>query len=141
VEVYWAVHEDENNPGKLPKSWRVLYRDADNWKEVNAPSGYPIELDRPSQATFASVTTSGLRLEVQSQEGATAGLFEWGLNGDGRQVSPIHDLQAQESFQLQDNALVWTISLKNMSGAELEIGDLGLPLLFNTQADGDEVKS
>lgn len=26
VEVYWAVHEDDNNPGKVPKSWRVFYR-------------------------------------------------------------------------------------------------------------------
>ena len=141
VEVYWAVHEDDNNPGKVPKSWRVLYREGEDWKEVNTPSDYPVAADQINQASFAPVTTSALRLEVQLREGATAGLFEWSLNGEGRQVSPIRDLQAQENFQLQDNALVWTISLKNMTSAELEVGDLGLPLPFNTQYVWDKTET
>ena len=141
VEVYWAVHEDANNPGKVPKSWRVLYREEEDWKEVNTPSDYPVAADQINQTSFAPVTTSALRLEVQLREGATAGLFEWSLNGEGRQVSPIHDLQAQENFQLQDNALVWTIALKNMTSAELEVGDLGLPLPFNTQYVWDKTET
>ena len=141
VEVYWAVQEDDSNPAKLPKGWHVLCRDGENWKEVSSPSGYPIAADQMNQASFAPVTTSALRLEVQLQEGATAGLFEWTLNGEGRTVSPIHDLQAQENFQLQDHALVWTISLKNVSGSALEIGDLGLPLPFNTQYVWDKTET
>jgi len=141
VEVYWAVHEDDNNPDKLPKSWRVLYREAENWKEVSSPTAYPSEIDKMNQASFASITTSALRLEVQLQEGATAGLFEWGLNGEGRRVSPIHDLRAQENFRLESNALVWTISLKNMRETALEVGDLGLPLPFNTQYVWDKTET
>jgi len=141
VEVYWAVLEDPNNPGKLPKSWCVLYRDGENWREVNSPSGYPVEADRMNQAAFAPVTTSALRLEVQLQEGATAGLFELAVNGEGRQVIPIHDLQAQENFRLEDKALVWTISLKNMTSTELEVGDLALPLPFNTQYVWDKTET
>ena len=141
VQVYWAVHEDDNNPGKVPKSWRVLYRDGDNWKEVNSPSLYGVAADQVNEVAFSPVTTSALRLEVQLQDGATAGLFEWGLNGEGRKVSPIHDLQAQESFRLQDNRLVWTISLKNMTGGELEVGDLALPLQFNTQYVWDKTET
>lgn len=141
VEVYWAIDEDDNHPVKLPKSWRILYCDSENWKEVNSPMGYPIEADKLNQASFGPVTTSALRLEVRLQEGATAGLFEWSFNGEGRTVSPIHDLQAQENFQLQDNALVWTISLKNMSGSELEVGDLGLPLPFNTRYVWDKTET
>lgn len=141
VEVYWAVYEHEDNPDKLPKSWRVVYRDGESWKEVNSPAGYPIEVDKMNQVSFAPVTTSALRLEVQLQEGATAGLFHWGVNGEGRKVSPVHDLQAQENFRLQDNALAWTISLKNMTGTALEIGDLGLPLPFNTQYEWDKTET
>lgn len=141
VEVYWVVHEDDNNPGKVPKSWRVLYREGEDWKEVNTTSDYSVAADQINQASFAPVTTSALRLEVQLREGATAGLFEWSLNGEGRRVSPIRDLQAQENFQLQDNALVWTISLKNMTSAELEVGDLGLPLPFNTQYVWDKTET
>lgn len=141
AEVYWAVHEDADNPGKLPKSWRVVYRDGDNWEEVRSTSGYPLKTDEINEAAFAPVTTSALRLEVQLQEGATAGLFEWGVNGESRKVSTIPDLQAQESFQLQDSALLWTISLKNLSATELEIGDLALPLPFNTQYVWDKTET
>src|SRR5580704_17050748 len=30
AEVYWALEENPDEPIKLPKSWRVLYRDGDN---------------------------------------------------------------------------------------------------------------
>jgi hypothetical protein len=35
--------------------------------------------------------------------------------------------------------MVWTITLRNLSGQPLEIGDLGLPLPFNTQYNADKV--
>jgi hypothetical protein len=141
VQVYWALHDDDTNPGKLPKSWRLLYRDGDDWKEVISPSGYPLAPDQINQVDFHPVTTPALRIEVQLEDGATAGLFKWGLNGEGRKVAPIKDLQATETFQLQANALVWTISLKNASTRELEIGDLALPIQFNTQYVWDKTET
>jgi Family of unknown function (DUF5695)/F5/8 type C domain len=141
VQVYWATHDDDTNPGKLPKSWRLLYRDGDDWKEVISPGGYPATADQLTSIDFNAVTTSALRIEAQLQDGATAGLFKWGLNGEGRKVAPIHDLQATESFHLQDNSLVWTISLKNMSTRDLEIGDLALPIQFNTQYVWDKTET
>jgi hypothetical protein len=141
VQVYWALHDDDANPGKLPKSWRVLYRDGDDWKEVTSPGGYPVTADQLTSTDFHPVTTSALRIEVQLQEGATAGLFKWGLNSEGRNVNPIADLQATENFRLQDNALVWTIALKNASTRELEIGDLALPIQFNTQYVWDKTET
>src|SRR5262249_10212981 len=45
------------------------------------------------------------------------------------------------SFRLQDYALLWTISLKNMIGRELEIGDLALQLPFNTQYVWDKTET
>ncbi len=68
-------------------------------------------------------------------------MFLWGLNGEGREVAPIHDLHASESFHLQKNALIWTISLKNESMRELEIGDLALPIQFNTQYVWDKTET
>jgi hypothetical protein len=141
VQVYWALHDDDANPSKLPKSWRLLYRDGNDWKEVTSPGGYPVATDQPTGIDFNPVTTNAMRLEVQLQDGATAGLFKWGLNGEGRKVSPINDLQAIESFHLQDNALLWTISLKNSSARELEIGDLALPIQFNTQYVWDKTET
>jgi hypothetical protein len=141
VQVYWATHDDDANPGKLPKSWRVLYRDGNDWKEVTSAGGYPVAADQLTSIDFAPATSSALRIEVQLQEGATAGLFKWGINGEGRKVTPIDDLQATESFRLEDNALVWTISLKNSSTHELEIGDLALPIQFNTQYVWDKTET
>src|SRR5437870_737252 len=45
VQVYWAVQDDENNPCKVPKSWRVLYLEGADWKEVNSPSSYGVAAD------------------------------------------------------------------------------------------------
>jgi hypothetical protein len=141
IQVYWAIHEDENYPGKLPKSWRLLYRDGENWKEVNPANGYPLAADQMNEVQFPPVTTSALRIEVQLKEGATAGIFRWGINGEGRRVAPIEDLLARETFRLQGHALRWTVSLKNSSPHELEIGDLGLLLPFNTQYVWDKTET
>jgi hypothetical protein len=141
IQVYWALHDDDANPGKLPKSWRLLYRDGNDWKEVTSPAGYPVTADQLTDIDFNPVTTNAMRLEVQLQDAATAGLFKWGLNGEGRKVSQINDLQASENFQLRDDALVWTISLKNTTPRELEIGDLALPIQFNTQYVWDKTET
>jgi hypothetical protein len=141
VQVYWATHDDDASPGKLPKSWRLLYRDGEDWKEVTSLGGYPVAADQLTSIDFHPISTSALRIEAQLQDGATAGLFKWGINGEGRKVTPINDLQASESFRLEDNALVWTISLKNSSTHELEIGDLALPIQFNTQYVWDKTET
>src|SRR5256885_1066343 len=122
IQIYWALHEEERNPGKLPQSWRLLYRDGENWKEVSPSHGYPLSADQLNDFDFAPVTTSALRIEVQLQKGATAGLYRWGINGESRKVAPINDLQASETFRLQNDALPWTISMKNStaSGEELK---------------------
>lgn len=141
AEVYWAEQDDANNPCKLPKTWRVLYRDGDSWKEVSPTTAYPVVADQESSVKFAPVTTSALRIEVQLQDNATAGIFEWRINDESKKVSPIQGLQAAEKFQLDNNALVWTIALRNDTDQEIEIGDLGLPLKFNTQYVWDKTET
>lgn len=140
-QVYWAIRDDNANPVKLPKSWRVLYRDGENWKEVNAPRGYTTTPDQINSVDCDPVTTPALRLEVQLQDDAAAGLFTWGLNGEGRKVAPLRDFQTSETFQLQGDALLWTISLKNTSSRELEIGDLAPSFPFNTQYVWDKTET
>ncbi|MEO7719567.1 MAG: DUF5695 domain-containing protein [Capsulimonas sp.] len=50
---------------------------------------------------------------------------------------PVNDLKATEQFRLVGDALIWTISLRNATDRKLEIGDLGLPLPFNTHYGAD----
>jgi hypothetical protein len=79
-EVYWFDETPSKGDVRKPKSWRVVYRSGEEWKPVENPSGYGLELDRFNVVTFKPVKTSALRLEVQCQnEGGrfAMGIYEW----------------------------------------------------------------
>jgi hypothetical protein len=57
--------------------WRLLYKDGPTWKPVEAASGYGTKPDQFNRATFRSVQTHGLRLEVQLQPGRSGGILQW----------------------------------------------------------------
>ena len=64
VEVYW---KDDKQVCVLPASWRLLYREGNEWKPVEAPGAYPVEKDRFNRVSFQPIRTSGLRLDIQLQ--------------------------------------------------------------------------
>jgi len=76
VEVYWF---DDTGRGevRVPQSWRVLYKDGDEWKPVENTGPYDVEKDRYNKSSFKPVTTAGLRLEIIMQPNWSAGLHEW----------------------------------------------------------------
>jgi hypothetical protein len=76
VEVYWV---DDSGTGEVrpPASWRVLYREGDEWKPVDTRARYAVELDRFNRVDFSPVTTAALRLEVTLQPQWSAGIQEW----------------------------------------------------------------
>jgi hypothetical protein len=76
VDVYWF---DDTGRGqvRVPKSWRLLYRDGNEWKPLDTRDRYGVEKDRYNRVTFAPITTSGLRLEVIAQPERSVGIQEW----------------------------------------------------------------
>ena len=76
VEVYWF---DDTGHGecRVPLSWRVLYKDGDQWKPVESRGAYGVEKDRYNKVFFKPVTTTELRLEVTFQPNWSAGIQEW----------------------------------------------------------------
>jgi DUF1680 family protein len=78
TELYWF---DDTGTGqcRVPASWRLLYRDGDAWKPVEAAAAFGVEKDRFNKLTFKPVTTNGLRLEVTLQPEWSAGIQEWKL--------------------------------------------------------------
>ncbi|HWQ36030.1 MAG TPA: glycoside hydrolase family 127 protein [Blastocatellia bacterium] len=76
VQVYWF---DDTGHGevRVPQAWRVLYKDGDEWKPVEAVDAYGVAKDQYNKVGFKPVTTSGLRLEVTMQPGWSAGVQEW----------------------------------------------------------------
>jgi hypothetical protein len=71
--VYWF---DDGAGCRLPKSWRLLYKEGDQWKPVEATSPYGVERDRFNMVSFKPVSTTALRLETQLQDGFSGGILE-----------------------------------------------------------------
>jgi hypothetical protein len=76
VEVYWF---DDTGAGqcRVPKSWKLLYRTAAEWKPVPNPVNQPPTKDGWNRMTFKPVDTSALRLEVELQPDFSGGILEW----------------------------------------------------------------
>jgi DUF1680 family protein len=75
-EVYWF---DDTGRGevRVPRAWRLLYKDGNDWKPVAVEGAYETARDRFNSVRFAPVTTTGLRLEVSMQPEWSAGVQEW----------------------------------------------------------------
>ncbi len=76
AEVYWF---DDTGSGecRVPKSWRILFKDGEQWRPVENVGPYGVEKDRYNRVTFKPVKTGALRLEVTLQPAWSAGIQEW----------------------------------------------------------------
>ncbi len=61
----------------MPASWRLLYREGDQWKPVSNPDQYGVEKDKYNKTSFDPIETDGLRIEVQLPEKFSAGIHQW----------------------------------------------------------------
>lgn len=80
VEVYWF---DDTGRGqcRVPESWRLLWRDGDEWKPVTNAGDYGVARDCFNELRFDPVTTGALRVEVQLQPEFSGGILEWRVVG------------------------------------------------------------
>ena len=142
AEVFWAADAGRRINTKLPAAWKVLYETADGWAEVQQENQTPIAADAFNQTSFQPVSTTGVRVQVQLQPDATAGLLQWRLNGQpGRMVQAVDDLKASETFEPAGDALVWTITLRNPGDRAVEVGDLSVGLPMNRHYVGDKTET
>ena len=76
AEVYWF---DDTGGGecRVPASWRLLYKDGQDWKPVETTESGGVAKDQYNRLKFKPVTTDGLKLEVQLQKSWSAGIHEW----------------------------------------------------------------
>jgi DUF1680 family protein len=76
ADVYWF--DDTGQGGvRVPKGWRLLYKDGEQWKPVETTGEYSVAKDRYNTVRFKPVTTSVLRLELTMQPEVSAGVQEW----------------------------------------------------------------
>ncbi|ULQ51509.1 glycoside hydrolase family 127 protein [Flavihumibacter fluvii] len=74
--VYWF--DDSPFGGcTIPESWRLLYKNGDQWLPVEVTGNYGIHKDQYDTIHFKPVKTNALRLEVQLPKEHSAGIQEW----------------------------------------------------------------
>ena len=76
VQVYWF---DDTGRGecRVPKAWRVLYRDAKGeFQPVVTDGDYGIAADQFNRVLFEPVSTSAIKLEIDLQQEWSAGIQE-----------------------------------------------------------------
>ncbi|MBI5915581.1 MAG: glycoside hydrolase family 127 protein [Bacteroidetes bacterium] len=77
ARIYWFDDEASGGGCRIPKSWKIQYLENGEWKNAYSHDGFPVVKDGWSEVQFEPVQTTALRLEVQSQEGVSAGVHEW----------------------------------------------------------------
>jgi hypothetical protein len=76
AEVYWF---DDTGRGevRVPGSWRILFKDGEQWKPVQNQESFGVEKDRYNKVGFLPVSTNAVRLEVTMQPEWSAGVQKW----------------------------------------------------------------
>jgi hypothetical protein len=72
--IYWF---DDTGRGecRIPKSWTLSYRDGNLWKPLKTVDS--AKKDAYDTVEFKTVETTGLRIDIQLQEGFSGGVLEW----------------------------------------------------------------
>jgi DUF1680 family protein len=75
-QVYWY---DDSPFGdcRIPASWRILYKQGDQWIPVKNVSPYTVTKDKYDSVQFEPVKTSALKLEIQLPAENASGIHEW----------------------------------------------------------------
>jgi PKD repeat protein len=75
TQVFWY---DDGGGVQVPGSWVLQYWDGSAWVEVPNPSGYATEVNQYNVTTHDPVTTTRMRVTVQTAAGVTAvGALQW----------------------------------------------------------------
>lgn len=62
-----AYFFDDRRFCRIPASWRILYKNGEQWTPVANRNPYPLAKDRFNSVRFDPVTTTALRLEIEPQ--------------------------------------------------------------------------
>jgi hypothetical protein len=78
VRVYWFDDAATGGGCRVPASWTLQYRTADDpWREVPGATVGGVVKDALNDVTFPPILVDGLRLQVQLQPQASGGILEW----------------------------------------------------------------
>lgn len=76
-EIYWFDDEQIGGGCRIPVSYRILYKQGENWKPVPNLEKIIPEKDRYQKIVFPSLETKGIKIEMNLQSGYSGGILEW----------------------------------------------------------------
>lgn len=77
VQIYWLDFDHYDGNYRVPESWKLYYKDGENWKEVEAKGDYTTLRDQYNSLDFTPVKTKGLKIVAKLQNGESGGVIEW----------------------------------------------------------------
>jgi DUF1680 family protein len=81
IDVYWF---DDSRGVRLPKACRLKYWDGERFVAVVNPTGLGLARNQFSTTTFTEVSTSKLRLELDSNGTSSTGILQWRVYDSGK---------------------------------------------------------
>lgn len=80
VDVYWLDFDHYDGNFRIPESWKLYFKEGNNWKEVQASTPYSVKKDCYNHLAFKPVTTKSLKIAAQLRKGESGGVIEWKVN-------------------------------------------------------------
>ncbi|WP_243347335.1 glycoside hydrolase family 127 protein [Parabacteroides sp. FAFU027] len=80
VQVYWLDLDHYDGDFRIPESWKLYYKDGEEWKEVQTAEKYTTLKDCYNKLNFTPVKTTGLKIVAKLQKGESGGVLEWKVN-------------------------------------------------------------
>ncbi len=80
VQVYWLDLDHYDGDFRVPESWKLYYKEGEEWKEVQTSEKYTSLKDCYNTLNFTPVKTKGLKIVARLQKGASGGVLEWKVN-------------------------------------------------------------
>jgi hypothetical protein len=85
--------------------------------------------------------SSGDIRQIRTGGGDEPDTWTFVYQGNSLGARGIRDFQLSSQFALQENGLIWTLSFRNSTDQQLELGDIALPLPFNRQFIEDNLEN
>ncbi len=76
IRAYWFDDEERDGGCRVPQKWKLSYLENGEWKYAYSYQAWSITKDNWSDVQFEPVKTSAIRLEIELQEGFSAGIHE-----------------------------------------------------------------
>ena len=88
-EVLWyhKINPDGKSGCSIPASWKLEYLKDGAWHPVTTEDIYGVATNQYNRLNFTPLTTSAIRLNAKTKAGFSAGILEWRVFANGKNIA------------------------------------------------------